>query len=188
MRYTAWVSSTHNPNPTAQLIAKDLQDRDRLVQKEARPPKARKVHSHTLLWRFSGWLTLICVVGAVVGAVVALASWQRNVPPSPVLTFAINTIVGCVAVLAFYWLFAILFLFLRTVHRNAKVAFAPIPTLQTLDAQLRQEFPGCQPSLQDLLAVEARIKSERNEAALVTGGMLVGIHLAGRVASGKPIL
>jgi hypothetical protein len=28
-------------------------------------------------------------------------------------------------------------------HRNAKVAFAPIPGLQEIDAQLRQEFPGC---------------------------------------------
>jgi hypothetical protein len=33
--------------------AKDVQDRDKLVQKEARLPKVRKLHAHTFLWLFS---------------------------------------------------------------------------------------------------------------------------------------
>ena len=178
--------SKHSDQTFQQQIAKDLWDRDNLVQKAALLPKVRKVHSHSFLWRFSITLTSLCLIGAIVGAVVAVASWRHNpaAPPSP----AVNLIVLCAGVLAFDRLFAILFLFVPAVHRNAKVALQPIPSLQEIDQQLRLEFPGCQPSLQDLIAVEARIKSERNEAALVTGGLLIGIHAAGRVASGKPLL
>jgi hypothetical protein len=179
-----------HPDQTFQhQIAKDLQDRDKLVKREARPPtppKVHKVHTHSFLWRFSTTLSWLCLIGAVIGTVVAVLSWRHN-PASAPSPF-VNVIVGCVSVLAFYWLFALCFLFLRAVHQNAKAAFTPVPSLQSIDAQLRQEFPGYEPTLQDLLAVETRLKSERNEAALVTGGLLIGAHLAAHQAQGKPLL
>ena len=56
------------------------------------------------------------------------------------------------------------------------------------EAVLSSQIEGTQSSLNDLLAVEARIKSERNGAALVTGSLLIGGAVAGRVANGKPPL
>jgi hypothetical protein len=72
--------------------------------------------------------------------------------------------------------------------KSAKAAFSPVPSLQEIDQQLRQEFPGCEPSLADLIAVESRIKSERNEAAVFTVGLLIGVHWAALQTQGGPLL
>jgi len=52
------------------------------------------------------------------------------------------------------------------------------------DAELRAE--GYNPSLQDVIAVEQHLKSERNEVALIAGGLIVGLHVMARQANGKP--
>jgi hypothetical protein len=71
-------------------------------------------------------------------------------------------------------------------HQNIREATQPIPSLDQIDRELR--LAGYTPTMQDLLAVEARLKSERNEAALLAGGLIVGLHVAARQARGKPPL
>ena len=100
----------------------------------------------------------------------------------------VNTVSGVlmapVFVMAFIWVLVIIGGILWSVHTNLRVAVKPIPSLAEIDAQLRAE--GYNPSIQDVIAVEQHLKSERNEAALIAGGLIVGLHVMAREAKGKP--
>ena len=82
-----------------------------------------------------------------------------------------------------YWFCAVVFCIVRSFHREMSKALKPIPSLQEIEQQLRAE--GYDPSLQDVIAVEQQLKSERNEAALTAGAIYLGTKLAARQASGK---
>jgi hypothetical protein len=70
--------------------------------------------------------------------------------------------------------------------RNLKVAVAPIPSIAEINNQLIAE--GYQPTLQDCLAVEEHLKSERNEAAVTAGVIFAGLKLGAYQSRGGKIL
>ena len=152
-----------------------------ILQRPEQPRAAWK----TRFWRAAVITTLVGVVCFVVG--IALSLTEHNNASGIASNRFENTVSGWLlaplAVMAFFWLFAIIGFFLVAVRRNAKIAFAPIPPLQDIEQQLRAE--GYSPTLQDVMAVEQRLKSERNGAAVVTGALLVGMHIAVRRLEGS---
>lgn len=74
----------------------------------------------------------------------------------------------------------------RAVQGAVDDAIRPIPTLGEIDQQLRAE--GYVPSVQDCIAVEQHLKSNRNEALLTVGALTLGVQALSRTAQGKPLL
>jgi len=66
-------------------------------------------------------------------------------------------------------------------HTNLQVAVKPIPSLPR---SMPSSGEGYNPSIQDVIAVEQHLKSERNEAALIAGGLIVGLPRHGQEAKG----
>ena len=158
----------------------------RAPQQVAPPPtRAPGAWKHAL-WRLLVKATVWSVIALVVGIVLTLLNGE-NANGNPHSQF-LNTVSGVllvpVFVVAVIWLFVIIIGMLWGIHTNLRVAVKPIPSLAEIEAQLRAE--GYNPSIQDVIAVEQHRKSERNEAALLAGGMIVGLHLMARQANGKP--
>jgi hypothetical protein len=85
--------------------------------------------------------------------------------------------------LVIFWCGSFLFFYIRSLDRNLVQAFATIPSPAEIEAQLRAE--GLDPTLQDVLLTHQYLTSQRNEAAVITGAMLVAIHHAAKVSKGK---
>lgn len=86
-------------------------------------------------------------------------------------------------VIVVYWVLAYTFWYLRLAHRTTQAVLKDIPTLQEIDWQLRQE--GYNPTIQDCVAIEQHLKSERNENAVLLGAILIGPQLLNAQAKGK---
>lgn len=150
----------------------------------ARPP----AKSLTFGQRFSRWFSLLCVLTFVFSLLKAghgnpFASME-NAPESAYTWVTIGA--GALIVLGTYWLWVFLIRWIRFTTGMVGEAAKPIPSLHEIDAQLRAE--GYEPTLQDLLLVEQRLKSERNESAVLAGGSLIAMRSAARQANGKPFL
>jgi hypothetical protein len=137
---------------------------------ETRATPARPLHR-----RCARRFTYICVIGIAVG----LPNTHHDIWGSFNLAgISALVLVGfwsCVAFGAFMWAF----------HCQVREAFKPVPSLAEIDAAFRAE--GYDPSTADVVAMHQYLTSQRNEAALITGGLLIGIHAASRVAEGKPL-
>jgi hypothetical protein len=147
----------------------------------ARTPGAWKHALWRLLVRSTVWSILALVAGIVLTLV---NSGQNGNPHSRFLNTVSGVLIAPVFAVALIWVFVIIIGMLWSIHTNLQVAVKPIPSLAEIEAQLRAE--GYNPSIQDVIAVEQHLKSERNEAALLAGGMIVGLHLMARQANGKP--
>jgi hypothetical protein len=147
----------------------------------ARAPGAWKHALWRLLVRSTVWSILALVAGIVLTLVNA---GQNGNPHSRFLNTVSGLLIAPVFAVALIWVFVIIIGMLWSIHTNLQVAVKPIPSLGEIEAQLRAE--GYNPSIQDVIAVEQHLKSERNEAALLAGGMIVGLHLMARQANGKP--
>jgi hypothetical protein len=89
-------------------------------------------------------------------------------------------------IVGLFWVAMFFVAIMRTGHRAICVATRPIPTLDEIGRELT--LRGYTPSFQDCATAQAILKSERNEALVVAGGLIVGAHLLGRQAAGKPLL
>ena len=127
---------------------------------------------------------MISVLAFVVGIVLTLVNTdqQSGTPHSQFVNTVSGVLIAPVFVMAFIWVLVIIGGILWSIHTNLQVAVKPIPSLAEIDAQLRAE--GYNPSIQDVIAVEQHLKSERNEAALIAGGLIVGLHVMARQAKG----
>jgi len=85
-----------------------------------------------------------------------------------------------------YWAIVCSFLYARAVLRLTGEATRPIPSLAEIEVELRRS--GYNPTIQDVIAVEQHLKSERNEALLAAGALIIGPQLLARQAKGKPLL
>jgi hypothetical protein len=150
------------------------------------PPRTRApgAWKHAL-WRLLVRATVWSVIALVAGIVLTLLNGENadGNPHSQFLNTVSGVLIAPICVMAFIWLFVVIIGMLWGIHTNLKVAVKPIPSLAEIEAQLRAE--GYNPSIQDVIAVEQHLKSERNEAALLAGGMIVGLDLMARKANGK---
>ena len=89
-------------------------------------------------------------------------------------------------ILCGYWIPVAAFLYIRTVCRVTDQALASIPSLAEIELQLRRE--GYDPSIQDVVAVEQHLKSERNQSIVVLGALVIGPQLLARQARGESLL
>ncbi len=153
----------------------------------APPTRAKGAWKHTL-WQWLVRTTLISVLAFVVGIVLTLVNTdqQSGTPHNQFVNTISGVMMAPVFVMAFIWVLVIIGGILWSIHTNLQVAVKPIPSLAEIEAQLRAE--GYDPSIQDVIAVEQHLKSERNEAALIAGGLIVGLHVMARQANGKPPL
>ncbi len=140
----------------------------------------RRTRRIALFWRLAKSISWACAAVAAVGLAICLAG-------IPLRNQAISRFGGGLISVVFvpitFWFFVLLVGLLRGFHQNLKRATAPIPSLQEIDRQLRLE--GHEPTLQEVLAVEAHLRSRRNEAALAAGVIFLGLHEAARTSRGK---
>ena len=126
--------------------------------------------------RFARRFTYLCVIGIALGLPDTHHDIWGSFNLAGISALAFVGIWTCVAFGTFMWGF----------HCQLREAFKPVPSLAEVDAALRAE--GYDPSIADVVAMHQYLTSQRNEAALITGGILIGIHAAGRIAEGKPLL
>ena len=129
----------------------------------------------TLSWKTRFWR--IAIITSVVLVVAGFVAFKNGDPNSKNINYAGTYLWG---VVAGFWILVGFFAIIWSAHRAVGEAVKPIPSLQEIESQLRQE--GYNPSLQDCLAVEARLKSNRNEAIVVAGAIILGTNLAARQA------
>lgn len=97
------------------------------------------------------------------------------------------TIWGIGWVVFFVWPFVmVMYCYLRSFNKIMDVAMEPLPSLAEIDAQLRAE--GYEPSIADCVALHQYLTSQRNEAAAVAAGIVIGSQVLARQAQGKPLL
>jgi hypothetical protein len=149
----------------------------------APPPRVKGAWKQAL-WRLLIRATWISVLALAIGIVLALLNTNHGSARSQVLSVMVGVLVAPIFIMVVIWMLVILGGIFWSIHTNLKVATKPIPSLAEIDARLRAE--GYDPSLQDLMAVEQHLKSERNEAALIAGGLIIGLQAMARQAKGKP--
>jgi hypothetical protein len=88
-------------------------------------------------------------------------------------------------VMVAFWFVGGMGAYFRLVRQTTKEAMKPVPSLAEIDQQLRAE--GHDPSISDLVAMHGYLTSQRNEAALLAGALIIGPHLLARQAQGKPL-
>ena len=134
-------------------------------------------------WRWAKAISWACIAIALVGLVICIADYGEGEFRNQAVGRFGADLITAVFVPIFFWFIVLIVGLLRGFHQNLKTATTPIPSLQEIDRQLRLE--GYQPSLQDLLAVEAHLRAQRNEAALAAGVIFLGLHEAARTSRGK---
>lgn len=134
-------------------------------------------------WRWAVVVTWVCAITAVIGLVIAIADFNGTDFRNQSVGRFGSGLICAIFIPAFFWPPVGLGALLWGFHKNLQTAAAPIPSLQQIEWQLRQE--GYEPSLQDLLAVEAHLRSRRNEAALVAGAIFLGLHEGERISRGR---
>lgn len=90
----------------------------------------------------------------------------------------------CIGVFGAYVIFGIFFIFGYLVYafaKSLKAASVPIPSLPEIEAQLRDQ--GYDPTIQDVIAVEQHLRSNRNDALLGAAAA----YGATRLLSGKSL-
>ena len=124
---------------------------------------------HLKFWTFY-------LVGIVALGGVALLLWASGKHDSGGVSEA-----AAPAGLLVLWLLAFPFCWWTSsvVRPLARQTLKPIPTPAEIHQQLWYEL-GREPSLDEVFAVEAHLKSERNEAAITLGAVLIGLHLAAK--------
>jgi hypothetical protein len=132
-------------------------------------------------WREWFWIT--AVVASLACGAAGLIEFATADPASKTVNYAGTYLLGGVVG---FWMLVLFCGFLWTTDRALKVATKRIPSVQEIELQLRRE--GFDPSLQDVLAVEAHLKSNRNEGIVLAGALVLGAVALGRQASGKSIL
>jgi hypothetical protein len=114
----------------------------------------------------------------------------RLVPTYPAIYPLANraTIVLVVAlgVLVAFWLLVGMCAYVRLIWRMMDEAVKPNPSLTAIDQQLRAE--GHDPSIADVVAMHQYLTSQRNEAIVVTGALVIGPQLLARQARGRSLL
>lgn len=130
------------------------------------------------------------IVVAVIGMTGDLVFHGRP-PIGESLPFKVSALIGGAGMVLFGVALFVLFwgaFFQAAVGfwHNANHAIAPIPSVQEIANQLQAE--GYSPTLQDVLAVEQHLKSERNESALAAALFVGVVHELPRIAKGQPLL
>ncbi len=134
-------------------------------------------------WRFAKVYSLLCVTVLVVAVIgVGQTAHLQN----GAWEFWNGVALWSVVLLVGFWIAVWFFSFLFAFHQNTKLAVTPIPSLQVIEREL--VLAGYTPSLQEVLLVEQRLKSERNTAVAVSAGLIVATYAGARISKGKPIL
>jgi hypothetical protein len=137
-------------------------------------------------FRRVSWIVFVVCVGfAVFGAIRPRVN-VINDNLGDYQNFQVNWLTFGIVSFVAYWVLVAAFLYLRACNRQISVAMKPIPDLAQIEAQLRAE--GYNPSIADLVAMHQHLTSQRNEAALVAGALVMGSQILARQAQGKPIL
>ena len=173
------------PKPTHQIPAAHRIPVQRVVVHQPAPQKHWFWHL-SLLKQVSFVITAIGVGLVVIGKLdpgftfnhhVKGNGWNGTVPN----TDHVHALVVGVAILCGYWWIALMFLYVRSFHRTLGEGLRPVPSF----AEIEQEFlrNGYNPSAQDCIAMHQHLTSQRNQAFLVAGAMVVGTNVAARQAS-----
>ena len=128
------------------------------------------MRNRTRLYRFSVRSSQLAV------GLIALSLVIPHAIRGPVVGIGIGWLLG-------YWLILGMIWYLRAIWVSFHQATVPIPSLQEIDAQLRQE--GFNPSIADCVAVEQHLRANRNEAFLVNAALVFGPTLLAKQAQGR---
>jgi hypothetical protein len=148
-------------------------------------------------WHWARWLTFWTVIGLIVEAIGAhqvdgpnVNASYTTVPAYPVIyPFAHRaTVVLAITlgVVGAFWFLVGMGAYFRLVRQTTRKAMEPAPTLAEIDQQLRAE--GHDPSIADVAAMHQYLTSQRNEAALLAGALVIGPQLLVRQTQGKPLI
>jgi hypothetical protein len=151
----------------------------------------------TVFWHWARWLTFWTLVGLVVAAIGAHQVDGRNfnatytsVPAYPAIyPFAHHATIVLAVTLGVMVTFCLLVgmgAYFRLVWRTTGEAMKPVPTLAEIELELRRG--GYDPSIADVVAMHGYLTSQRNEAAFLTGALLIGPQLLAMQAQGKPLI
>lgn len=158
------------------------------------PARVRVKPKHRLLKRFSWLVTIVAAVFAAYGLADPRAVFHQFGPVSDPTGYdsgyTIHYAQAALVLFVGYWVLVVVlklaWAYHRAVQRTVDVMIKPIPSLPEIAAQLRAE--GFDPGIQDVIAVEQHLKSQRNEAAVMLGALVIGPQLLARQAQGKPLL
>jgi hypothetical protein len=138
-------------------------------------------------FRFWFWrCAQIWTVLSLVVCVIAFIGASSSPPQSPANLFWNQVTFCAILPVGLFWIVAWFFPFLFAFHENVKVAVKPIPSLQEIEQQI--VLAGYTPTLQEVLLVEQRLKSERNTAVAVSAGLIVATYAGARIAKGESII
>jgi hypothetical protein len=148
-------------------------------------------------WHWARWVTLWTLVGLILAAIggrqvpgphfnasgATVPAYPTFYPLAHLATVILAVALG---VLVVFWVLVGMGAYLRLVWRTTGEAMKPIPTLAEIESELRQA--GYNPSIADVVALHQHLRSERNEAALLAGALVIGPQLLARQSQGKPLL
>ena len=150
-----------------------------------------------VFWHWSRWLTFWTLIGLIVAAIAAhqvdgpnVDDTYTTVPAYPAIFHfahcAAVVLAVALAVEVAFWFLAGMGAYFHLVRQTTREAMQPVPSLAEIDQQLRAE--GHDPSIADVVAMHQYLTSQRNEAALLTGVLVIGPQLLARQAQGRPLL
>jgi hypothetical protein len=148
-------------------------------------------------WHWARWLTFWALVALIVAAIGAhrvegpnFNTTYTTVPAYPeiypIAHRATVMLAVALGVMVLFWLFVGMGAYLRLVWRTTGEAMRPVPSLAEIE--LEQRRCGYNPSIADVVAMHQYLTSQRNEAAVVAGALVIGPQLLARQAQGKPLL
>jgi len=166
-----------------------------VVQEAPSPPTAPPVTEkptrgfRRAFWHWARWVTfwtLIALIAAAMGGhrvdgpnfnttYTTVPAYPQIYPIAHRATVILAVALG---VLVVFWLLVGIGAYLRLVWRTTGEAMRPIPSLSEIDQRLREE--GHDPTIADVVALHQYLTSQRNEAALLAGALVVGPQVLAR--------
>ena len=148
-------------------------------------------------WLSARWVTFWTLMGLILAAIGGrqvpgphFNATGNTIPAYPTFYPLAHpaTVILAVAlgVLVVFWLLVAMGAYLRLVWQTTGEAMKPVPSLAEIEVELRQA--GYDPSIADLVAVHQHLTSQRNEAAIIAGALVIGPQLLAQQAKGEPLL